>query len=288
MRIKKKRVFVSGCFDMLHSGHITFLESASKYGYLTVAVGSDKTITALKGRPPVTREEERLAMVRSIRWVDHAFISNGSGELDFQDDMALASPDLFIVNDCGGSSSKKQLCRDLGIEYKTLPRRPAKGIPARSTSELRKTSMIPYRLDLAGGWLDHPSVSGLCEGSVVVASLEPSHDFESRSGLASSTRDTAFDLWGPQLPDGDLESLAKVLFCQENPPGSDYISGSQDAIGIVYPYVSRIDYSGHYWPKKITSISDEDVLRFVEYHTSVIPLGPVSYTHLTLPTIYSV
>ena len=42
------KVFVSGCFDLLHSGHIKFLTEAAKYGDLYVSVGSDKTINELK------------------------------------------------------------------------------------------------------------------------------------------------------------------------------------------------------------------------------------------------
>ncbi|HPB14265.1 MAG TPA: adenylyltransferase/cytidyltransferase family protein, partial [Bacteroidales bacterium] len=45
-----KKVFVSGCFDMVHSGHIAFLQEASQYGDLYIGLGSDKTIRELKGR----------------------------------------------------------------------------------------------------------------------------------------------------------------------------------------------------------------------------------------------
>ena len=45
-----KKVFVSGCFDLLHSGHIAFLETAASYGDLYVCIGSDKTVYDLKGR----------------------------------------------------------------------------------------------------------------------------------------------------------------------------------------------------------------------------------------------
>ena len=45
-----KKVFVSGCFDMLHSGHIAFFEEAASFGDLYVALGSDKTVYDLKGR----------------------------------------------------------------------------------------------------------------------------------------------------------------------------------------------------------------------------------------------
>ena len=54
-----KKVFVSGCFDLLHSGHVYFLEQASKYGLLYVCLGSDSTILDLKGRPSIINENER-------------------------------------------------------------------------------------------------------------------------------------------------------------------------------------------------------------------------------------
>lgn len=40
----RKKVFVSGCYDMLHSGHVAFFEEAAKLGDLYVGLGSDKTI----------------------------------------------------------------------------------------------------------------------------------------------------------------------------------------------------------------------------------------------------
>src|SRR3990172_10220188 len=78
-----KKVMVSGSFDLLHSGHIAFLEQAAKYGDLYVAVGSDKTVYDLKGRVPINSQEERLYMLSSLSFVKKAFISRGSGMLDF-------------------------------------------------------------------------------------------------------------------------------------------------------------------------------------------------------------
>ena len=52
-----KKVFVSGCFYLLHSGHIEFFKQAAQYGDLYVAVGSDKTLFDLKGRLPVNSED---------------------------------------------------------------------------------------------------------------------------------------------------------------------------------------------------------------------------------------
>ncbi|MBP9986393.1 MAG: adenylyltransferase/cytidyltransferase family protein, partial [Bacteroidales bacterium] len=59
----KKRVFVSGCYDMLHSGLVAFFKEAAQFGDLYVGIGSDATIVALKGRKPIYSEAERLYMV---------------------------------------------------------------------------------------------------------------------------------------------------------------------------------------------------------------------------------
>lgn len=78
------KVFVSGCYDMLHSGHVAFFKEASKYGDLYVGIGSDKTIEELKNRRTVYSEKERLYMVKSIRYVKNAYVNSGTGILDFR------------------------------------------------------------------------------------------------------------------------------------------------------------------------------------------------------------
>lgn len=57
---------VSGCCDMLHSGHAAFFEEASKLGDLYVGIGSDATIFALKARKTINPEAERLYMVKAL------------------------------------------------------------------------------------------------------------------------------------------------------------------------------------------------------------------------------
>jgi cytidyltransferase-like protein len=63
---KPKKVFVSGCFDILHSGHIAFLQEASTFGNLYVGVGSDQTIKELKGRNPIYSEADRVYMLEKL------------------------------------------------------------------------------------------------------------------------------------------------------------------------------------------------------------------------------
>ena len=269
-----KKVFVSGCFDLLHSGHIAFLQEAAQFGDVYVALGSDKTVYELKGRPPVTTEQERLYMLKSVSFVKDAFISRGSGILDFLPELDAVQPDIFVVNEDGNTPDKKKLCGERNIEYKILRRIPHPGLEARSTTDLRQLDLMPYRIDIAGGWLDQPFVSKYYPGAVITVSIEPTIEFNDRSGMATSTRRAALDLWGTRLPAGDPEKLAKVLFAYDNPPGTVEISGSQDAIGIVFPGLNKSWYEGEYWPARIDHVNDERIMQFVEQSLYLLPLGP--------------
>ena len=271
-----KKVFVSGCFDMLHSGHVEFFREAAQYGDVYVALGSDKTIFDLKGRITINNEQERLFMVKSISYVKDVFISSGSGMLDFEAELSAILPDYFIVNADGHMPEKRDLCYRLGIKYIILERKPHQGLKSRSTTDLRQRNLLPYRIDLAGGWLDQPYVSKHHPGPVITISLEPTLDFNERSGMASSTRRHAVELWGPKIPTGNYEKLAKVLFCYDNPPGTEVISGSQDSIGLVFPGLAYAYYEGAYWPSRIVHRLDETLLDFVESSLYLISLGPRS------------
>jgi hypothetical protein len=194
--------------------------------------------------------------------------------LDFLAELKRVAPDIFVVNEDGNSPAKAKLCRQLKIKYVVLKRIPHANLPVRSTTSLRKECLIPYRLDLAGGWLDQPSVSKFGAGPVLTISLEPTMEFNERSGLATSSRKRAIDLWQTDLPGGDREKLAKLLFSYENPPGTTEFSGSQDPIGIVFPGLNRLDYRGGFWPEKITSVNNPKILRWLEKHLHFVTLGP--------------
>ena len=270
-----KKVFVSGIYDMLHSGHVAFFEEAASYGDLYVGLGSDKTIRELKGRKTINTDRERLYMVKALRTVKDAWINSGSGLLDFEKEVIDLHPDIFFINEDGFTPDKQELCNRLGIKLEVSKRIPYKGLPIRSTTALRQECLIPFRLDLAGGWLDQPFVSKFAPGSVITISIEPDYEFNDRSGMSSSTRAKAIELWQTYIPEGDKEKLARTLFCVENPPGTNYVSGSQDSIGIVFPGVNKLNYpSGNYWPNQITSITNEETLVWIEQHLWLINLSP--------------
>lgn len=267
-------VFVSGCFDLLHSGHVAFLKAAAEYGELHVCIGSDATVHGLKDRWPVNDQDERRYMLEALACVHRVHIGSGDGIMDFLPEFNSVQPDLMVVNSDGHADTKATLCADSGTRYVVLERIPHTGLKARSTTDLRQECTIPYRLDLAGGWLDQPFVSHHHPGHVLTISLEPTHPFNMRSGMSTSTRNKAIELWRTHLPPGDREVQARMLFSYENPPGTVEISGSQDSIGIVYPGLNRAYYNGGYWPERIESHHDEGVLAFIEQHIQLVPLGP--------------
>jgi hypothetical protein len=140
-------------------------------------------------------------------------------------------------------------------------------------------SELPYRMALAGGWIDQPFVSKLNPappGSMVVVGLEPSFRYMDRCGMATSTRQVARQLWGGRLPDGDPGELVRELYAAEN-AGKAQPSGSQDMAGLIYPGVNRLDYDyrfeGGYFPVHVESNNDADVAHWLEDVIQVVPVA---------------
>ena len=272
-----KKVFVSGCYDLLHSGHVEFFRQASMYGDLYVGIGSDNTILHYKNHKTVYSEQERLFMVRSIKYVKEAFINAGNGILDFLPTLDIVRPDILLVNSDGGSEDKRRVCEERGIEYVVLDRDPHEGLVARSSTALKKSPcMLPTRLDLAGTWIDQPYVSCHTPGWALTISLEPTFEIRERCGLSTSTRNVIKRIWPYQLPNMDHETLARLVFCFENHPEREdgIISGAQDAIGICVPGLCRHYYNNHFWPDKIETCEDENILSWLESHLCMIPMDP--------------
>jgi FAD synthetase len=75
---KPKIVIASGVFDLLHLGHVRFLEEAKKAGganaKLIVVIAKDSTAEKLKGKKPIMSEDERRALVQSLKVVDEAVV----------------------------------------------------------------------------------------------------------------------------------------------------------------------------------------------------------------------
>lgn len=147
---------------------------------------------------------------------------------------------------------------------------------------------LPYRLALAGGWIDQPFVSRhnpTPPGSMVVVGLQPTFWYMTRTGLGTSTRSIAARLWQDRLPDRPPAELVKELYDAENQGRADP-SGSQDMIGLIYPGVNRLDYVYEHenglFPQHIESNTDPAVLRWLEGVIYLLPINqrPNGYTPL--------
>ena len=272
-----KKVFVSGCYDLLHSGHVEFFRQASQYGDLYVGIGSDQTILGYKHHKTFYPEQERLFMVKSIKYVKDAYINQGDGIMDFIPTVDMVKPDIFVVNADGSNETKRKFCEERGIEYVVLERTPAEGLKARSSTDIKdSTCQLPTRLDLAGTWIDQPYVSCYAPGWAITMSLLPTFEVRERCGLSTSTRNMIKKIWPVKLPDMNPEILAKLVFCFENDPerSDGIVSGAQDAIGICMPGLVRHYYDNRFWPDKFETCLDEKVLSWVESHVCMIPMDP--------------
>jgi cytidyltransferase-like protein len=135
---RHKKEVVTGCYDWFHSGHVRFFEEVSGLGDLYVVVGSDQNVRLLKGEGhPIFPQEQRRYVVQSIRYVQQALVSSGSGWMDAEPEIALIKPDRYVVNEDGDVPEKRKFCEERGIEYMVLKRIPKEGLSRRQSTDLR-------------------------------------------------------------------------------------------------------------------------------------------------------
>eukprot|EP01050_Picozoa_sp_SAG11_P012080 SAG11_NODE_1320_length_5208_cov_5.188687_7_plen_260_part_00 len=201
-----KTVMVSGFFDIMHSGHIKFFNDAATLGAVHVCVGTNANHRLLRGTDPTFSEDERMFMVSNQSAVLHAFLSTGEGECDFETAMDDIKPDIYYVTNRGDTERKRAACETRGISYVVGSEEAEQGLPLQTVARLKASLNMkgsaakaipledgdlrgfPWRICLAGGWLDQPWVSQITPGPVIVVNVHPHDQFKTRSGLATSTR----------------------------------------------------------------------------------------------------
>ena len=191
-----KRVFVSGCYDIVHAGHLQFFEEARALGdHLTVCFASEEVLWHHKQRRSSMPDEHKKAVMEALWMVDDVVIGTDTGiGLDFKSHFLQLKPDLLVVSeDDQYETIKRELCAQVGATYEVIPKTPPKFDPI-STSEIvrwvRAPARAPLRVDFAGGWLDVPRHAR--EGAYVVncaiSPLVSLHEwpYEKRAGLGGS------------------------------------------------------------------------------------------------------
>jgi cytidyltransferase-like protein len=193
---RKIHVFVSGCYDLLHAGHIQFFRDTRALGdELTVCFASAAVLWAHKGRRNSLPDEHKLAILASLSMVDRVVIGEGNKQgLDFEEHVLRLRPDvLAVTSDDQYGELKRQLCARVGAKYHVLGKRPPSVTPV-STSQLvrsiRAPSQAPLRVDFAGGWLDVPRLARP-DGRIVNCAISPlvslrDWPYRARSGLGGS------------------------------------------------------------------------------------------------------
>jgi cytidyltransferase-like protein len=191
-----KKVFVSGCYDILHAGHIEFFLQARALGdCLTVSFASSEVLWHHKQRRPSIPDEHKKVLLESLRMVDAVVIGQGHElGLDFKEDFLRLRPDILAVTtDDKYEAQKRMLCAQVGAQYVVLEKTLPKFQPI-STSEIVRYIRAPYeaplRVDFAGGWLDVPRFSRV--GAFIVnCAISPtvslaSWPYERNAGLGGS------------------------------------------------------------------------------------------------------
>ncbi len=160
-----KTVFVSGCYDILHAGHLQFFAEARALGdRLVVSFASDAVLLAHKQRASSLPEEHKKALIESLRMVDEVVIGRGHElGLDFKEDFFRLRPAYLVVTeDDKYAAAKRALCAQVGAEYVVLPKTPPRFKPVSTSSivrHIRAPQVAPLRVDFAGGWLDVPRLA---------------------------------------------------------------------------------------------------------------------------------
>lgn len=166
-----KKVFVSGCYDILHGGHVEFFLQAKALGdYLIVSVASDEVLWKHKHRRPSIPLQHKIHLLKSLNMVNEVVIGKDP-ELgfDFKCELLRIRPDILAVTeDDRYGEEKKELCKQHNINYVVLPK--TLNYEKISTSQIVKwvkaPSHVPLRIDFAGGWLDVPKYA--IEGGYIV------------------------------------------------------------------------------------------------------------------------
>jgi cytidyltransferase-like protein len=171
----KKTVFVSGCYDILHGGHIQFFQDAKFLGTeLVICYATDEVIRLAKGREPAMPERHRLVLLIQL---GYRLIAGGDLDPVFNFRFAFEEfkPDILAVTDDDPNmEAKRKFCQEHGAELVAMPKH-FYGDPITSTeirARIACPQQVPLRVDFAGGWLDVPKFAR-GDGYIVNCTITP-------------------------------------------------------------------------------------------------------------------
>jgi cytidyltransferase-like protein len=192
-----KKVFVSGCYDIIHGGHIQFFKDAKKYGdFLIVNIASDEVIKLTKNKMPSLPVAHRVSILEEFEIVDKVCVSSDIDKvLDFKTNMINEKPDFLVSSeDDENEDIKRNFCEEVGVKYINIPKtKPFSSNDKISTSKIinlvKRPKKIPLRVDFAGGWLDVPAFSikdAFIVNCTINKFMDEDCEFKSGAGVGGS------------------------------------------------------------------------------------------------------
>ncbi|HEX4922247.1 MAG TPA: adenylyltransferase/cytidyltransferase family protein [Candidatus Bathyarchaeia archaeon] len=140
----RKIVLATGAFDLLHLGHVRFLEESKKKGgpkaRLVVVVARDKTVKQHKGRNPILPENQRRELVASLRIVDKAIL--GHEKLDMLGILKEVKPDII----CVGYDQKEIKCSLVKILGEEKIKTPVVDVPRLGPEGLNSSTKVKAKV----------------------------------------------------------------------------------------------------------------------------------------------
>lgn len=122
----KKIVLGTGCFDIIHWGHVHFLENSAKQGdILVVGINSDSSIKLIKGKDrPIMNEDQRARLLVALRVVDYLFVYDDTTAKDY---ILSLKPDVFAMGEGSVDAypDEREATEQVGAKLHIIKRKPA-------------------------------------------------------------------------------------------------------------------------------------------------------------------
>jgi len=140
--LRRKTVLATGAFDLLHYGHLDFLEEAKKAGgknaRLIVIVARDKTIEARKGKRPIVPEDQRRALIEALKPVDDAVL--GFEDTNYEAVIEKLKPDVIAVgyDQSDIKRSVEEIVRKKGLKIKIFEAKKFSADDIDSSSKIKR------------------------------------------------------------------------------------------------------------------------------------------------------
>ena len=135
-----KKVFVSGCYDIIHGGHVEFFKQAKELGdYLIVSFASDEVLLKYKHRISTLPEEHKKFVLENLKPVDKVYKSTNLDDpiFDFRDAFIKEGANILAsTEDDKYSKEKRAFCKENNAEYVQLPK--SLSFKQISTTEIRE------------------------------------------------------------------------------------------------------------------------------------------------------